>query len=112
MYVTYIRFLCWQLHVCCVLGLYVLQTISLTGCLSPHNELQYALSLGEHMCGTGELCVETNPGEVACIDTNGKVACMDGRYVHWVTGYEGTRFSLIWYQTEGIGNPRTKALWL
>ena len=71
---------------------------------------QYALSLGEFAPGTGELCVEASPTEVVCIDTRNKMACMDGRFVHWVTGYEGTRYSLIWYQTEGKGNPRTRAV--
>ena len=72
---------------------------------------QYALSLGSHAPGTGELCVEASPTEVVCIDTHNKIACVDGRFVHWVTGYEGTRFSLVWYQTLGEGSARTKATW-
>jgi hypothetical protein len=83
---------------------------------SPHRDkhdinYQYALSLGDFAAGTGELCVEESPTAVACIDTHNKIACMDGRYVHWVTGYTGNRYSLIWYQTQGTGSPKKQAVW-
>lgn len=47
----------------------------------------------------GQLCVEVSPTEVCVVDTKDKVAAIDGRFVHWVApGYEGERFSLVWYR--------------
>lgn len=64
---------------------------------------QYALSLGAFGAG-GELCVDAGDegagGGVMVVDTRGKVASVDGRFVHWVRGYgleEGDRYSLIYY---------------
>ena len=73
---------------------------------SPHIDTQnigpfYGLGLGSYE--GGELCVESGPREVTCIDTRGRFARVDGRYPHWVAPYKGTRFSIIFYRT--IGSP-------
>jgi hypothetical protein len=49
----------------------------------------------------GELCVETGDGSsVAVVETRRRIACVDGRRVHWVrTHGGGERWSLIWYST-------------
>ena len=48
--------------------------------------------------GGGELCVESADGRRRWrIDTRGRLARFDGRSVHWVRGYEGERFSVVWY---------------
>ena len=33
------------------------------------------------------------------LDTRDRMARVDGRFVHWVRGYEGTRYSLIFFST-------------
>jgi len=70
----------------------------------------YGLSLGEFTDGGGKLCVECSPTEVAEIDTRGKLAKVDGRFPHWVSDYEGTRYSLIYYVTSGEVIPQTTAV--
>ena len=70
----------------------------------------YGLSLGEFTNGGGKLCVECSPTEVAEIDTRGKLAKVDGRFPHWVSDYEGTRYSLIYYVTSGEMVPQTTAV--
>ena len=71
---------------------------------SPHIDKQntgpfYGLALGDF--SGGELCVESGAFEVAHVDTHDRLGKVDGRYPHWVAPYEGTRYSLIYYQTEG-----------
>lgn len=61
---------------------------------------QFAISLGE-FSGGGRLCVEASANEVLCADTQGKLACIDGRYPHWVSGYDGERFSIIYFKVDG-----------
>ena len=95
---------------------------------SPHvdkNDLdaQWAVSLGgygERSGGGGgggggeqsggELCVEEAPGKVVALNTFRRLAKMDGRFVHWVNGYEGERYSLVFYRTEGEKKSREKAV--
>ena len=48
--------------------------------------------------GGGELCVESRDGATRwMIDTRERLAKFDGRSVHWVRGYDGDRFSVVWY---------------
>jgi len=58
---------------------------------------QYAMSFGD-FTGGGELCVESRDGATRwMIDTRERLARFDGRSVHWVRGYDGDRFSVVWY---------------
>ena len=60
---------------------------------SPHvdredKSYQYAVSLGTYGEG-GELVVESEDGKTRwVVDTRGKIARVDGRFVHWVRGYD------------------------
>ncbi|CAK0892444.1 unnamed protein product [Prorocentrum cordatum] len=68
---------------------------------SPHvdkNDLsvQYAVSLGDFADGSGRLCVEEGPFLVRAFDTKEKLVCIDGRFPHWVSGYTGERYSIIY----------------
>ena len=56
------------------------------------------------------MCVETSANEVVRVQTKDRFAAVDGRFPHWVSGYSGTRYSVVWYQTKGQGNPKTHAL--
>ena len=44
----------------------------------------------------GAIAVECSPFLVAEVDTRGRLGKLDGRFPHWVTPYEGTRYSLIY----------------
>ena len=45
------------------------------------------------------------------IDTRGRLARVDGRFPHWVAGYAGERYSVIWYRSApGEREPRTVAV--
>jgi len=73
---------------------------------SPHVDkndisVQYALSLGDFAEGGGKLCVEESAFAVRAIDTRARLACLDGRFPHWVSGYEGERYSVIFYRSSG-----------
>eukprot|EP00927_Polykrikos_kofoidii_P045147 TRINITY_DN39035_c0_g1_i1.p1 TRINITY_DN39035_c0_g1~~TRINITY_DN39035_c0_g1_i1.p1 ORF type:complete len:278 (+),score=39.07 TRINITY_DN39035_c0_g1_i1:101-934(+) len=73
---------------------------------SPHvdkNDLspQYALSVGEFDVGGGELCIEEDPFTVRAFDTRGRLVCVDGRFPHWVSGYTGERYSIIFFRSVG-----------
>eukprot|EP00536_Pseudo-nitzschia_multiseries_P006466 jgi/Psemu1/193181/e_gw1.138.62.1 len=72
----------------------------------------YGLSLGDFTPRDkgGKLCVECSATEVAEIDTRGRLAKVDGRFCHWVSDYEGTRYSLIYYVTHGDTIPQTTAI--
>ena len=81
---------------------------------SPHidqNDLsvQYALSTGDFAEG-GSLCVEESPNLVRVLDTCNRLACIDGRFPHWVSGYTGERYSVIYYRTSGEYDPPTHAV--
>eukprot|EP01063_Lacrimia_lanifica_P002501 TRINITY_DN11319_c0_g1_i1.p1 TRINITY_DN11319_c0_g1~~TRINITY_DN11319_c0_g1_i1.p1 ORF type:complete len:452 (+),score=45.79 TRINITY_DN11319_c0_g1_i1:75-1430(+) len=80
---------------------------------SPHIDTQnigpfYGIALGEFT--GGELCVESSPTEVTCIDTRQRLAKVDGRNPHWVAPFTGQRFSVIFYQTIGAWQPMTAAV--
>jgi len=82
---------------------------------SPHIDTQntgpfYGLALGDFSEGGGALCVECSAREVAHIDTRGRLGRADGRFPHWVAPYTGTRFSVIYYQTQGEMVPVTTAV--
>ena len=71
---------------------------------------QFAVSLGDFNSDNGgELCVESGSMEVTRVNTHNRLAKVDGRYSHWVRGYEGERFSLIWYRTTGERTPKIQA---
>eukprot|EP00435_Cladocopium_sp_Y103_P035866 s4606_g9.t1 len=77
---------------------------------SPHIDeqdktFQFAISLGEF--SGGELCIEEDSKSVAIIDTRNRIACIDGRFVHWVRNYTGDRYSLIFYDTSDRPGHRT-----
>ena len=69
---------------------------------------QFALSLG-NFSGGGELCVESADGQRRWrIDTRNRLAKFDGRSAHWVRGYHGNRFSVVWYVNQGRhGRPQS-----
>jgi len=82
---------------------------------SPHIDnndisVQYALSLGDFDDGGGELCVEESPFVVHAIETRRRLACIDGRFPHWVSSYRGERYSVIFYCTAGVHEPAVKAV--
>jgi hypothetical protein len=84
---------------------------------SPHIDrydasFQYALSVGDFSQPGGELCVELGPQEVAVVRTHDRLACVDGRFPHWVRGYGGgTRYSVIYYVTDkDCATPRGAAV--
>ena len=85
---------------------------------SPHIDTQnigpfYGLALGDFgpaAGGGGALCVECSAREVAHIDTRGRLGRADGRFPHWVAPYTGTRFSVIFYRTQGEVAPVTTAV--
>ena len=95
---------------------------------SPHvdredTSYQYAVALGDYGAG-GELVVESDDGKTRwVVDTRGKIGRVDGRYVHWVRGYDrsgsrlggeeggGTRYSVIYYMNKPRhGTERTFAV--
>lgn len=69
----------------------------------------YGISMGE-FCNGGKICVECSATVVAEVDTKGRFGKVDGRFPHWVSPYEGTRFSLIYYVTNGAVEPQTTAV--
>jgi hypothetical protein len=70
----------------------------------------YGLSMGEFSPDGGKICVECSPTVVGQMDTRGRMAKVDGRFPHWVSKYEGTRYSLIYYLTSGKVIPQTTAV--
>ena len=68
------------------------------------------MSLGD-FSGGGQLCVESDAQTVTVIDTHNRIAKMDGRFPHWVTGFEGERYSIIYYQSEGTPTPKGVAVY-
>ncbi len=62
---------------------------------------QYAISLGDWRGKGGELVVESEDGDTRwVVDTRDKIGRVDGRFAHWVRGFdatEGTRYSVIYY---------------
>jgi hypothetical protein len=81
---------------------------------SPHIDTQnigpfYGMALGDFSPGGGALCVEYDPFTVAHVDTRARLGKVDGRYPHWVAPYTGNRYSLIFYNTEGVVVPQRQA---
>lgn len=71
----------------------------------------YGISMGEFSPEDGgKICVECSATEVAEVETRGRFGKLDGRFVHWVKAYEGTRYSLIYYVTSGEVIPQTTAV--
>lgn len=71
---------------------------------SKDRSYQYALSLGA-FCG-GQLIVETDaPRQLAMLSTKGCLTKCDERRPHWVTPYEGIRYSVIMYRCLGNKTP-------
>ena len=60
--------------------------------------------------GRGDLCVEEDPEHVRVIHTHNRLACIDGRFPHWVSGYSGERYSVIFYRSAGSLDPVVKAV--
>lgn len=59
---------------------------------------QYAMSLGDFE--GGQLCIESDNGhEIMVVNTRNRIAHVDGRFVHWVRGHSGDRYSLIFFST-------------
>lgn len=86
---------------------------------SPHldakdTSYQFALSLGTLEAG-GELCVESEDGaRISVVSTLDKMVRVDGRFVHWVRGYdpERERFSLIYFCVDpAVGMDRGAAVY-
>lgn len=70
----------------------------------------YAISMGNFSTGGGRICVECSPTLVAEVDTRGRMAKVDGRFPHWVSEFEGTRYSFIYYVTSGTVIPQMTAV--
>ena len=68
---------------------------SQTTCLSNSSIITVYQHSGE-FTGGGCIAVECSPFLVAEINTHGRFGKVDGRFPHWVTQYEGTRYSLIY----------------
>ena len=73
---------------------------------SPHVDkddvtFQYALALGDFGDLGGELVVESEEGATRwAVDTRNRLARVDGRFTHWVRGYDttlGARYSVVFY---------------
>ena len=70
------------------------------------NSGEHTLLLGQPLRGPlrglgggGCVCVEADAFTVAHVSTHNTLSKCDGRYPHWVSSYEGDRYSLIYYAT-------------
>lgn len=72
----------------------------------------YGLSVGDFEDGTGGVRVELDPLTVCEVNTKNRLGRIDGRFPHFVGPYDEskTRYSLIFYLTEGEVQPKTKAV--
>ena len=72
----------------------------------------YGLSTGTFEDGTGGIRVELDPMTICEVNTKDRLGRVDGRYPHWVGPYDPnkTRYSLIYYRTEGVVRPKTTAV--
>jgi len=73
----------------------------------------YGLSIGDFDDGTGGVRVELDPMTVCEVNTKDRLGRIDGRFVHFVAPYDNeakTRYSLIFYLTEGKVQVKTKAV--
>ena len=70
----------------------------------PHRDknnvgLSWALSLG-HFTGGELICETEDPRTLACHNTKRRPVIFDGARPHWVTPYEGRRYSVILYTSK------------
>lgn len=72
----------------------------------------WGLSVGDFADGTGGVRVELDPMTVCEVNTKDRLGKIDGRFPHFVAPYdEGkTRYSLIFYLTEGEVQAKTTAV--
>ena len=72
----------------------------------------YGLATGDFSDGSGGVRVELDPMTVCEVDTKDRLGRIDGRFPHWVAPYDNgkTRYSLIFYLTEGVVQPKTTAV--
>ena len=72
----------------------------------------YGLSTGTFADGTGGIRVELDPLTICEVNTKDRLGRVDGRFPHWVGPYdpETIRYSLIFYVTEGVVQPKGKAV--
>lgn len=80
---------------------------------SPHRDkndlsVQYLLAVGD-FAGGGELCIEEAADRVRVVDTRNRLACVDGRFPHWVSNYVGERYSIVYYRSHGEHDPKLTA---
>jgi len=70
------------------------------------------LSVGDFGDGTGGVRVELDPMTVCEVNTKDRLGRIDGRFPHFVAPYDErkTRYSLIFYLTEGKVLPKTTAV--
>ena len=72
---------------------------------SPHVDLhdktfQHVIAFGDFE--GGQLCCELDElgTETVAIDVNSRFGRIDGRSVHWVNGWSGERYSVVYYSTD------------
>jgi len=72
----------------------------------------WGLSIGDFDDGTGGVRVELDPMTVCEVNTKNRLGRIDGRFPHFVAPYDEskTRYSLIFYLTEGKVQPKTTAV--
>lgn len=72
----------------------------------------YGLSVGDFEEGRGGVRVEIDPMTVCEVNTKNRLGKIDGRFPHFVAPYdeEKTRYSLIFYLTEGKIQAKTRAV--
>ncbi len=72
----------------------------------------WGLSIGDFDDGTGGVRVELDPMTVCEVNTKNRLGKIDGRFPHFVAPYDETktRYSLIFYLTEGKVQPKTTAV--
>ena len=72
----------------------------------------WGLSIGDFDDGTGGVRVEFDPMTVCEVNTKNRLGRIDGRFPHFVAPYDEskTRYSLIFYLTEGKVHPKTTAV--
>ena len=69
-------------------------------------------NFGDFDDGTGGVRVELDPMTVCEVNTKNRLGRIDGRFPHFVAPYDEskTRYSLIFYLTEGKVQPKTTAV--
>ena len=73
-------------------------------CGSPHidqhdTSFQFVIAVGDFT--GGDLCVDAgSSNEEVCINVHNRLGRLDGRSVHWVSGWKGERYSVVYYSTD------------